>query len=296
MLETTPRFCGHEVSRHELGLIQQVVREYPRLSRMELAATVCELLGWERPNGSPKTREGIEFLESLAAAGELDLPEKRWGRPAGLKTRVPITDQGEPGRALRGSVREISPVTIERVQSKDQRLLWRELVGRYHYLGHAVPFGAQLRYLVWATKPSRDIVGCVQLSSPAWRMSVRDRWIGWDDATRGRGLQRIVSNSRFLILPWVEVRNLASTVLSLVSRAVVKDWPKQYGTEPYLLETLVDGARFRGTCYRAAGWIELGGTTGRGRMDRDHRREGLTPKKVLVYPLVRNAAARLRES
>ena len=296
MSETALRFCGQEVRRQDLVLIQQVVKEYPRLSRMELAATVCELLGWERPNGSPKTREGIEFLEDLEAVGEVVLPEKRSGRPQGLRTRVPITKQGEPGRELRGSVRELGRVTIERVRTKDQRLLWREFVGRYHYLGYAVPFGAQLRYLVWAAKPERAVVGCVQLSSPAWRMSVRDRWIGWDDETRGRGLQRIVSNSRFLILPWIKVRNLASRVLSLVSRGVVADWPRQYGIEPYLLETLVDGARFRGTCYRAAGWIELGSTTGRGRMDREHRKEGLSPKKVLVYPLVRNAAARLRES
>jgi hypothetical protein len=263
---------------------------------MELAATVCELLGWERVNGSPKARECFEFLEGLEAAGDLALPEKRSGRPAGLKTRVPITERGEPGRALTGSVRDIAPVRIERVQNKDERLLWRELVGRYHYLGHAVPFGAQQRYLVFATRPERAVVGCVQLSSPAWRMAVRDRWIGWDDATRGRGLQRIVSNSRFLILPWIEVRNLASSVLALVSRKVRIEWPEQYGVEPYLLETLVDGKRFRGTCYRAAGWIELGSTTGRGRMDRAHRSEDLSPKKVLVYPLVRDAAARLRET
>jgi hypothetical protein len=263
---------------------------------MELAATVCELLGWVRPKGSPKARECREFLENLETAGQLVLPEKRAGRPVGLRTRVPITERGEPGRALTGTVRDIAPLSVERVASKSDRLLWRELVGRYHYLGHTVPFGAHLRYLVWAAHPERAVVACVQLSSPAWRMAARDRWIGWDDTTRARGLQLVVCNSRFLILPWIEVRNLASAVLSLVSRRVVVDWPEQYGIEPYLLETLVDRTRFRGTCYRAAGWIELGSTTGRGRMDREHRRGGLVPKTVFVYPLVRDAAAKLRET
>jgi hypothetical protein len=112
-------------------------------------------------------------------------------------------------------------------------------------------------------------------------MAVRDRFIGWDDLTRARGLQRVVCNSRLLILPWVEVRNLASTILARLARRVVEDWPQQYGIEPYLLETLVDQERFAGACYRAAGWTPLGSTSGRGRMDRGHRREGLAPKTVI---------------
>ena len=289
------RFCGREVCDADLVLIESVVEQCSGLSRMELAATVCELLGWTRVSGSLKARECREFLEELEASGLLSLPERRAGRPRGSRTRVPVTERGEAGRALTGSVKDIAPVSVECVTTEDERLLWRELVGRYHYLGHTVPFGAQARYLVWATQPERAVVGCVQLSSPAWRMAARDRWIEWDDAARGRGLQRVVCNSRFLILPWVEVRNLASAILAKVVRRVVVDWPEQYGIDPYLLETLVDEARFRGTCYRAAGWIELGSTTGRGRMDREHRRHGRSPKKVFVYPLVQDVAARLRE-
>lgn len=289
------RFCGREVSESELSLMRGVVMQYPGLSRIELAATVCELLGWVRPGGAVKARECREWLEELELAGVLELPERRAGRPRGASTLVPITTRGEPGHALAGSMANIAPLSLERVTGKDERLLWRELVGRYHYLGHAVPYGAQARYLVWATQPERAVVACVQLSSPAWRMAVRDRWIGWDDATRARGLQRLVCNSRFLIVPWVKVRNLASAILSMVARRVVEDWPQQYGVEPYLLETLVDQERFAGTCYRAAGWTSLGRTSGRGRMDRGHRREGLVPKTVFVYPLVWDAARRLRE-
>jgi len=151
---------------------------------------------------------------------------------------------------LTGTLRDIAPISLEQVTTRDQRLLWRELVGRYHYLGHTVPYGAQLRYLVWASEPERAVVSCVQLSSPAWRMACGTGG-GVDDRVRARGLQRVVCNSRFLILPWVQVRNLASAALAAVARRVVEDWPRRYGVEPYLLETTVDRGRFTGTCYRA---------------------------------------------
>jgi hypothetical protein len=127
-------------------------------------------------------------------------------------------------------------------------------------------------------------------------MAVRDAWIGWDDPTRQRNLQRVVTNSRFLILPWVRVRNLASTVLALAVRRLGVDWPRRYGVEVLLVETLVDPSRYRGHCYRTANWSRLGETTGRGRMDREHRRHGASTKAVWIYPLVKDAARRLGEA
>ena len=189
---------------------------------------------------------------------------------------------------------EVTPVELTLVVKPDQRLLWRELVGRYHYLGHTVPFGAQLRYLVSVSRPEPRVVGCLQFSSAAWRMAARDGWIGWNDVQRARALQRIVNNSRFLLLPWVEVHNLASAVLARAARQLPGDWEAAYALRPLLLETLVDSARFAGTCYRAANWVALGTTTGRGRMDRAHRRHGRAPKAVFVYPLHRDARERLR--
>jgi len=288
-------FSGRRVRPSELHLIQEVVESCDGLSRMELARTVCELLRWKRPTGALKARECREFLERLEGAGQLELPEKRPGKPIGTPTRIPHTERGDPAELLEGELGDIRPVVLEQVRTAEQRLLFRELVGRHHYLGHAVPFGAHVRYLVYASA-ARQVVGCVQFSSPAWRMAARDVWIGWDDATRGRNLQRVVSNSRFLILPWVRVPNLASAVLSLAARRFRSDWHDRYSVQPLLLETLVDHSRYRGTCYRAANWIERGVTSGRGRMDREHRRHGACSKTVLALPLVQDAQRRLRES
>ena len=289
-------FLGQEVSGSELATIQQVVELYGGLSRMELAATVCELLGWHRANGRVKARECREWLEKLEAEGRLVLPAKRKGRPPGSKTSVPRTAFGEPGEEITGSVRDVAPVVLEPVVDATGQRRYRELVGRYHYLGHAVPYGAHLRYLVFGSRPSSRVLGCVQFSSAAWRMQARDRWIGWDDATRSRNLVRVVSNSRFLILPWVRVHNLASTILSRAAKRLGTDWRERYGVEPLLMETLVDARRFTGGCYRASSWLELGETTGRGRMDRRHRRHGAAPKRVFVRPLVHGARRCLREA
>jgi hypothetical protein len=263
---------------------------------MELARTVCELLGWRRRNRSLKARECREFLEKLETHALLVLPEKRAGRPVGSRTAVPVTDAGNASAVIQGTASDLGRLELELVSSDEGRRLFRELVGRYHYLGHAVPFGAHLRYLIYAERPERNVVACVQFSSAAWRIRVRDEWIGWDDDRRGRNLQHIVNNSRFLVLPWVEVKNLASRILSEIAKRMVVDWKRQYRVEPLLAETLVDPRRYRGTCYRAANWIELGRTSGRGRQDRRRSGEEVVPKTVLVYPLAENAIERLREN
>jgi len=298
MTATVESFSGREFRAKEIELIRETVTDCAGLSRMELARTVCELIGWRRPNGSLKARECREYLERLDEHCVLTLPNKRRGRPVGSVTFVPHTTRGEPGSRLGGSVRDIEPITIERVSDSEQRLLFRELVGRHHYLGHKVAFGAHLRYLVYGEGPDgeRIILGCLQYSSPAWRMAVRDGWLGWDDATRARNLQHVISNSRFLLLPWLEVKNPASAVLARGLRQVALDWPRRYNVQPWLVETLVDSQRYHGGCYRAANWCLVGETTGRGRMDRHHRREGEAPKSVLVYPLVVGAARRLRQA
>ena len=290
-----PRFLGQEVGEAEQALIREIVGTCGGLSRMELAATVCELLGWKRRRGSLKARECREFLEKLESQGGLVLPPKRRGRPPGKATEVPVTAGGEPGARLVGTARDLGEIRLQQVRTREQRRLFRELVGRYHYLGQRVPFGAHLRYLVYASEPAARVVACVQFSSAAWRIAVRDRWIGWEAETRTRQLVHVVSNSRYLVLPWVQVKNLASRILSRAVRQLAVDWPRSYGVEVFLVETLVDPERYRGSCYRGANWIELGSTRGGKREDRLARGEAVRPKRVLVYPLVAEAARRLRE-
>jgi hypothetical protein len=296
MERTKPwRFCGRDVTAEELELILDTVRDCGGLSPTELAHTVCELLEWRRPNGLLKGHECRQLLEELEAAGALKLR----GRSGTVRTRGsrPKLSEEAPDPApqpLLGTLRELGPVALALVSSREDRRQWREWVGRYHYLGCTVPFGAHLRYFILLSRPELRRVGCVQVSSPAWMMAPRDQWIGWDKAQRLLRLQWIVQNSRFLIVPWVRIPHLASAALALLARRVPADWEASYAIRPVLMETLVDLARFRGTCYRAANWISLGQTTGRGRMDREHLRHGAAPKEVLVYPLCRKAREKLR--
>lgn len=288
------RCSGRIFPASEIALIGEVVATCRGLSRKELANTISELVGWTRANGSLKEAECLVLLGRLEAAGLLSLPEKQPTRPVGSVTSIPHTAEGAPGQPLSGRVESFAPVSVERVTELVVRQRFRELIDRYHPLGYKVPFGAHLEYLVWISRPERRVVGCVQFSSAAWRMEVRDRWIGWNDATRARHLQRVVNNSRLLLLPWVHIKNLASATLARVLRRLPGDWQAQYGVTPLLVETLVDPAQYSGGCYRAANWVELGETSGRGRDDRHHHRHGARPKRVFVYALPGDALAWLR--
>lgn len=260
-------FCGRRFSAAEIELMREVVSDFGSLSLTEIARTVCELLDWKRPNGRLKNHECRLLLEKLSAAGLVTLPPLRESGPRGPRV-VTSTNNGTEQEPLSCSVGQLSPLTLTVVRSRSESALWNELVQRYHYRGYRVPVGANLRYLVRSVSADQ-VLACLLWSSPAWKMAPRESWIGWTDEERARNLQLIVSNSRFLILPWVRVRNLASTILSLCARQLPADWERLYGYRPVLLETIID-AQFRGTSYRAANWLLLGATTGRGRMDRHH--------------------------
>ncbi|MEI6260632.1 MAG: Druantia anti-phage system protein DruA [Deltaproteobacteria bacterium] len=287
------RFCDREFTVQEILIIQEVVQTCKGLSRFELAHTVCELLDWNRPNGRLKARECHDLLERLEGQGVLKLPKKKSTGSKTSKKREYPKLAGQSCNSLTGSVEAFLPLRVELVQSLEQRQLYRELVGRYHYLGYKMPYGARLQYLVYVDRPRCDVVGCVQFSSPAWWIKVRDQWIGWDDAARKLRLQHVVNNSRFLVL--AKIDNLASKMLSDVMRHLRGDWLKQYCVEPWLVETMVDCQRFQGGCYRAANFHEIGQTSGRGRMDRTHERDGAEIKTVLLYPLVKHAKRKLVE-
>jgi len=287
------RFCGEPVSSEQLALITQIVRRCGGLSRTELANTVCELFDWTRPNGKLKTVECRQFLEQLQVRHALRLPATR-NKGRGKSQKIALTAVSAEAERLQGTVKDFQPISLRLVNTAQQRTLFRETIERHHYLGYRIPFGAHLCYLIEVAQPAPTLVGALQFSSPAWRMAARDDWIGWTDTLRARHLQRIVNNSRFLILPSARIKYLASHVLSLASRRLVSDWQANYHIEPLLLETLVDTQRYSGVCYRAANWFELGQTSGRGRQDRTHTRHGASPKRVFVYPLRADARASLR--
>lgn len=287
-------FCGRPVSAQELEVVKAVTCDCAGLSRTELANTLCEILDWRRPNGKLKTVECRTFLEELDAQSILQLPKGRSGRPRGSRTCASGGDAEET--VLLGKKSEFGPIEIVPVASKDDNARWRAMVDRSHYLGHKVPFGAHIRYFIRVHRPEPVMVGCLQFSSPAWRMAARDRYLGWSEAARRANLQKVIANSRFLILPTVQIKNLASSVLSLAAARIASDWESRFSIRPLLLETLVDPARFSGTCYRAANWIEAGQTTGRGRNDREHQRHGESPKTVFLYPLAKDAVQRMREA
>jgi len=268
------KFCGHIVNAEQLSEIVEIIETFPKLSRTELANTVCELFSWKRPTGKLKSVECRQFLERLDEKGTIKLPACRKQYTNKGAAKVQRTGKADIQPTISTKLKRLSPILLTRVDNQEQRQLWYEYVDRYHYLGYQLPFGAQLRYFIKSGATS-DILGCFQFSSPAWKMAPRDRWIGWVDDQRKANLQKIINNSRFLILPWVEA-----------VKSVADDWQGCYGYRPVLMETLVDRKRFKGTCYKAANWIHVGKTTGRGRMDRDHSRQGAAVKEIYVYPLL----------
>ncbi len=285
-------FCGREVKPEELDLIRQITHDFSTLSLTELAHTVCELLEWHRPNGGLKSRECYLFLQALRERGWLPWlslqPKKLRPRTMGWDER---SDAQSP---LIGLIGDYLPVQLRLLDSGDERRLFRQYIQRYHYLGYKVPYGAQLRYFVRSPQPPCPVLACLLFTSAAWKMAPRDICIGWNQTARQTNLPLVVNHSRFLILPWVRVPNLASHILSLAAGQVPRDWFAAYRAQPVLLETLVDQTRYHGGCYRAANWREVGLTQGRGRMDRGGKAQGVR-KQIFLLPLHRHWRERLRD-
>lgn len=283
-------FCGRELKPEELDLIRQITREFSTLSLTELAHTVCELLEWRRPNGGLKNRECYLFLLALHSRGWLPWLSPQ---PRKLRPRAAVWDELSDAQAsLTGSIGDYLPLRLQLLDSSQDRRLFRQYIQRYHYLGYKVPYGAQLRYFVRSLKPPCPVLACLLFTSAAWKMAPRDACIGWSQTARQANLPLVVNHSRFLILPWVRVPNLASHILSLAARQLPRDWLAAYRAQPVLLETLVDGTRNHGGCYRAANWTEVGLTQGRGRMDRSGKAQGVR-KHIFLFPLHRHWRERL---
>ena len=274
--------CGREFSDEVVEKIRAVVREEPELTRAELSRRVCGWLGWKGPDGRPKAMSCRVALLRLQRRGVIALPAarkevRRRGPTAGPP--APLAWAGV--QATLAEVGELEVMAVEGPRSDSSRR-WNALMAAHHPLGSQPLCGRQMRYLVRSVRYGE--LAALSFSAAAWQVKAREEWIGWSDRPRRANLQKVVANSRFLILPGVEVKNLASKVLALCARRLPDDWERRYGERPVLLETYVEAGRYSGTSYRAANWQRVGSTCGRGRNDRHHT-ASLAPKDVYLFPL-----------
>jgi hypothetical protein len=275
------RVCGLEFTSGVIHLIRQTFDDTPSISRRSLAHRVCERMEWRAANGRLKEAVCRKALAVLDKDGLIDLPES--GKP---RRSEPSPEAKRPLRPrsveIDCALAELGQIEIKMITSRYTKSskIWNDLMDEHHYLGTGPLCGAQIRYLIHSSMHGH--IGALSFSSPAWALRKRDELIGWTEAARRSNLQRVVCNSRFLIVPTVRVQNLASHVLSQCSRRIGSDWKARYGVEPVLLETFVDPKRFSGASYRAANWMHAGQTSGRRGAQRE---EGGGPKEVFLYPL-----------
>jgi hypothetical protein len=282
------KLCGRPFSGADLRTIRDKILTANPPLRAEIARQVCQALEWTDALGRPKLMSARVGLLRLHRAGLIELPApiRVNGNGRGL-VRGP--DNWPKPVPVGGTVGQLRDLRLEAVADKRASRLWNGLIDRYHYLGYTPLPGAQLRYQIhW----DHGVLGAIGFGAAAWKVAARDRWIGWEAPCREAHLGRVLNNARFLILPWVQVENLASKVLALAAARIPGDFAARYGERPALLETFVEIPRFRGTCYRAANWRYLGETTGRGKCDRTHRAT-LPRKAVYIYPLVADFRAAL---
>jgi Druantia protein DruA len=286
--EIPSRLCGRAFTGADLERIREEIVAADPPQRSEIARRVCRALEWTDARGRPKLMSTRVGLLRLHRAGLIELPAASRGNGNG-RGLVRGPEVWPEARAVVGTVGPLSALRLEAVSDPRASRLWNGLIARYHYLGYSPLPGAQLRYLIAC---EQGVLGAIGFGAAAWKVAARDRWIGWQPRVREAHLGRVLNNARFLLLPWVQVKNLASKVLSLAAARVVEDFPERYGEPVVLLETFVEVPRHQGTCYRAANWHYRGETAGRGKCDRAHR-AALPRKAVYAYPLAADFRAAL---
>ena len=273
------RYCGRIFTDAEVEQIRELIAADPPLSRYRLSRAVCEQLSWRRTEGHLKDMSCRVALLRMHSDGLITLPPPRCARPKAfsIPAHMELVVQAP---SLSAPV-DLDRLNVELIEKQRDSLLWNAHIERHHYLGHQLIPGAQLRYFV---RCEGEILALLSFGASAWKIRPRDDFIGWNEQQRRGNLHLIVNNARFLILPWVRCRNLASRVLALIARRLADDWQARYRYRPVLLETFVEKPRFTGTCYKAANWLYLGDTQGRGKLD-THHRHGKALKAIWVYPL-----------
>ena len=288
----TLRYRGRSLSAADIDGIRQLIASNPTSSRRALSQELCRIWDWKQQNGALRDMVCRGLMLMLHRAGVIELPAVRNTPPPRSITRQRPEPVIPDNRVVTGPLHSIGAIGIEQVRRTGNEALFNSLMNQYHYLGYEQPVGEHLKYLV--TAPDGQAIACLAWSSAPRHIGCRDRFIGWDIEARKRNISLLAYNTRFLILPWVRVPHLASHLLGLMASRIACDWQQLYAHPIYMLETFVDPTRVRGTCYRAANWIALGRTTGRGKNDLTHR-ANRSEKEVLVYPLHRRFRERLMQ-
>ncbi len=272
------RYCGRDFTPDQIDLLRRLISEHPARRRAELSRLACRRLDWTKPDGGLKDMSCRVAMLRMHRDGLIQLPPPRHEKSA---PRIRPSHRSDPQTPIRQPVHQLPPVHLQPVTRGAASALWNEYIERYHYLGYQTLPGAQYRYIASA---GEHIVAVLGFGAAAWKTAPRDRLIGWTEQQRQHNLHRVVNNARFLIMPWVQSKNLASRLLAMAAKQLPEHWQQRYGYRPVLLETFVETRRFRGTCYKAANWTLVGRTKGRGKLDR-HRQAELPIKDVWIYPL-----------
>ena len=272
------RYCGRDFSFKELEKIRTLIANNPEFTRAKLSREVCRLFQWLKPDGKLKDMSCRVAMLRMEKDGLIRLPEPTYVKK--FVKKIKLTTATDPQTKVVCKVNHLPKLDLQMV-TKATSVLWNEYMERYHYLGYTPLPGAQLRYFIRA---GEQIVALTGFGAAAWQTAPRDRFIGWNHDQRKKNLHLIVNNARFLILPWVQSKNLASKILSLTTRHVPDDWEARYNVRPVLMESFVQKDRFAGTCYRAANWILCGETKGRGKLGVAGK-ISVPIKDVWVYPM-----------
>ena len=277
-------------TQKELDAIVELMAQNPQLKRAPLSRRVCEMLDWRRPDGRLSDMSCRVAMLRMQTDGWITLPPSQMPHPR-RRAQFDPTPATDAQGAIDMPVHALDALRLEVVAGVGAASrLWNEYVARYHDLGYTPMSGSQIRYNVYA---GDRLVALLSFGASAWKLADRERFIGWNHDQRQNNLQRVVNNTRFLILPWVQSKGLASKILALAARRLPKDWQQRYGYSPVMLETFVESPRHKGTCYKAANWVLVGKTTGRGKKSLSHQ-QALPIKDIWLYPLRPDYAAILR--
>ena len=282
------RYCGRDFSEAEIQWIRERASG-GKMNRHRMSKAFCEYAGWYKPDGGLKDMSARVAMLRMEEDGLIELPPSRGRHTVGGRKLLGAIAQTDPPSEIikvPECLGQVRPLEFQIADTKQYRMIWRSYIERYHYIGYKPLPGAQISYIVRSARDG-EALAVLGFGAAAWKTAPRDNYIGWSKELRVRNLPLVVNNARFLILPWIRIKNLASHILGECEKRIGDDWEKRYALRPVLLETFCEVPRFLGTCYKAANWVCVGQTKGRGKLDRYNKHE-LPIKDILLKPLQKN--------